>query len=573
MRRFVSVVAASLIASSAVALSVGRRRRRGRLSRRRDQSGVRGRRQLRRDLHQRLHRALQPRHRAGAARRLDGAVRQLGGDDLGADPAQRHLAGGVVLPRPRGAGGGRDHAASNPRRHGDDRDERYQRKGRARHLGRRPVLRERLRRRRRRARFRRLRAPPTTPRPPRRPRSATRRPPFVPPVEPRTPTTTAPTSASALRPRGQCGDACEPPPPPSGCDVAPTHRDRRRSGHRHVHPGGRGNRSRRGCRHRRLQRRRPVRRLLHAGRHTRRRPRVLRGHLRRVERGGVRGRPGPRRAVPPASRSARPKSRPPSSTSAAPARSRRRATTCRGPWGSPSSRSSAMLLTFPEALSATEHFQLGRFGEVTVSSDGRLFQPTDRVAPGAPAIALADENQRRRLLLDDGSNVQNPPTVPFLTPDVLRLGDTATGITGVLGFGFGNFRLQPTQADHVRARRTRARGARRRRRRRPGRELQHAELLHDARQRNEPGRPRRQQRRRVRAPAGQGGRGHPRPRRRRRRLDGGREQRCRPPIGEPGRRPSTTRRRRAPTRSSPNPCSTRRTSSVARSAPTPSRSR
>ncbi|HWM22573.1 MAG TPA: ExeM/NucH family extracellular endonuclease [Ilumatobacteraceae bacterium] len=105
----------------------------------------------------------------------------------------------------------------------------------------------------------------------------------------------------------------------------------------------------------------------------------------------------------------------------------------------------SMVLTFPEALSATEHFQLGRFGEVTVSSDGRLFQPTDRVAPGAPAIALADENQRRRLLIDDGSNVQNPPTVPFLTPDVLRLGDTATGITGVLGFGFGNFRVQPTQ--------------------------------------------------------------------------------------------------------------------------------
>ncbi len=71
-------------------------------------------------------------------------------------------------------------------------------------------------------------------------------------------------------------------------------RDRRGPGHRHVHPGARGNRSRRGGRHRRPQRRRPVRRLLRAGRHTRRRPRIVRGHLRRVERGGVRGRPGPR---------------------------------------------------------------------------------------------------------------------------------------------------------------------------------------------------------------------------------------------------------------------------------------
>ncbi|MGH9186518.1 MAG: ExeM/NucH family extracellular endonuclease, partial [Acidimicrobiales bacterium] len=76
----------------------------------------------------------------------------------------------------------------------------------------------------------------------------------------------------------------------------------------------------------------------------------------------------------------------------------------------------SVLLTFPETLTATEHFQLGRFGEVTVSSDGRLFQPTDRVAPGAPAQALQDVNNRRRLLIDDGSNVQNPPTVPFIMP-------------------------------------------------------------------------------------------------------------------------------------------------------------
>ena len=105
----------------------------------------------------------------------------------------------------------------------------------------------------------------------------------------------------------------------------------------------------------------------------------------------------------------------------------------------------SVLLTFPEALSATEHFQLGRFGEVTVSSDARLFQPTDRVAPGAPAQAMAAENARRRLLIDDGSSVQNPATVPYLTPEALRIGDSATGITGVLGFGFSNFRLQPTE--------------------------------------------------------------------------------------------------------------------------------
>lgn len=103
-----------------------------------------------------------------------------------------------------------------------------------------------------------------------------------------------------------------------------------------------------------------------------------------------------------------------------------------------------MLVTFPETLTATEHFQLGRFGEVRVSSDGRLMQPTQVVEPGAAAQVLADANQRRTLLIDDGSGVQNPDTVPFLEPEALRIGDTAAGITGVLGFGFGQYRLQPT---------------------------------------------------------------------------------------------------------------------------------
>lgn len=53
-------------------------------------------------------------------------------------------------------------------------------------------------------------------------------------------------------------------------------------------------------------------------------------------------------------------------------------------------------VTFPEPLTATEHFQLGRFGEVTVSADGRLFQPTDGHGTSQA------ENDRRRLLIDDG---------------------------------------------------------------------------------------------------------------------------------------------------------------------------
>src|SRR5262249_62399079 len=92
-----------------------------------------------------------------------------------------------------------------------------------------------------------------------------------------------------------------------------------------------------------------------------------------------------------------------------------------------------------------EPSQLGRFGEVTVSAAGRLLPPTARVAPGAPAADQLDLANRRRLLIDDGSTVQNPTIIPYLTPQAVRIGDTATGVTGILSFGFGNYRLEPTE--------------------------------------------------------------------------------------------------------------------------------
>lgn len=47
-------------------------------------------------------------------------------------------------------------------------------------------------------------------------------------------------------------------------------------------------------------------------------------------------------------------------------------------------RYEGMLVKFPEKLTVTEHFLLGRFGEVLVSSGGRLDQPTTKYAPTDP---------------------------------------------------------------------------------------------------------------------------------------------------------------------------------------------
>ena len=109
-------------------------------------------------------------------------------------------------------------------------------------------------------------------------------------------------------------------------------------------------------------------------------------------------------------------------------------------------------MTFPEALTATEHFQLGRFGEVTVSSDGRLFQPTERVEPGSTRCrARWPRTAAAGCCIDDGSNVQNPATVPFLDArQPVRIGDTATG-----DHRRAQLRLQPLPAAADRADRLR----------------------------------------------------------------------------------------------------------------------
>ncbi len=105
-----------------------------------------------------------------------------------------------------------------------------------------------------------------------------------------------------------------------------------------------------------------------------------------------------------------------------------------------------MLVTFPEPLSATDAYNVHRYGEVIVSSEGRLEIPTNSVYPGDDANAVQELNDRRRLLVDDGSTRQFPATVPYLAADnTLRLGDTLTDLTGVLSYSYDEYRLHPTE--------------------------------------------------------------------------------------------------------------------------------
>jgi predicted extracellular nuclease len=110
-----------------------------------------------------------------------------------------------------------------------------------------------------------------------------------------------------------------------------------------------------------------------------------------------------------------------------------------------------MHVHLPQQLFVTENFNLGRFGEIWLSSGGRLMAPTNVALPGADAVAVQAANDRNRILLDDARSTQNPDPIVFPAPglsaqNTLRSGDSVTGLTGVLDFSFSNYRVQPTAA-------------------------------------------------------------------------------------------------------------------------------
>jgi len=118
-------------------------------------------------------------------------------------------------------------------------------------------------------------------------------------------------------------------------------------------------------------------------------------------------------------------------------------------------RFEGMLVRITSGLTVQQNFFQARFGQLTMGV-GRHETPTNRFRPNSPqAVALANEQARSRLLLDDGSSAQNTnPTAYGNAGGVPRVGDTVASLTGVLDFGLatatgsgpGLYRLHPTVA-------------------------------------------------------------------------------------------------------------------------------
>ncbi|WP_448616128.1 ExeM/NucH family extracellular endonuclease [Modestobacter sp. URMC 112] len=110
-------------------------------------------------------------------------------------------------------------------------------------------------------------------------------------------------------------------------------------------------------------------------------------------------------------------------------------------------RLEGMLVAPATPLTVSDVFDLTSFGELTLSADGLLVQPTELARPGtAEAAAIAAGNRLRSIVLDDGAGARlTPATAPYLSPGTpVRVGDELVFTAPVvLGYGFGSWRLQP----------------------------------------------------------------------------------------------------------------------------------
>lgn len=100
-----------------------------------------------------------------------------------------------------------------------------------------------------------------------------------------------------------------------------------------------------------------------------------------------------------------------------------------------------MLVEFPETLTINEMFQLDRFNEIKLYAGGRPQQFTQTNDPDAAGYAAYQEIVgSRTITYDDGLNVQNADIglldglQGFDTANAVSMGDTVTGLTGVLDY-------------------------------------------------------------------------------------------------------------------------------------------
>lgn len=110
-----------------------------------------------------------------------------------------------------------------------------------------------------------------------------------------------------------------------------------------------------------------------------------------------------------------------------------------------------MQVNIAQSMTVSELFNLDRFGQYNVTSDGRVVQFSQNNDPVAAGYAQhLRDTAARTLVLDDGMTGQNPDQLQIIdgndgvltASDSFRMGDAISGINGVVSYSFGEFRIQ-----------------------------------------------------------------------------------------------------------------------------------
>ncbi|MCL1487907.1 MAG: ExeM/NucH family extracellular endonuclease [Marinobacter sp.] len=124
------------------------------------------------------------------------------------------------------------------------------------------------------------------------------------------------------------------------------------------------------------------------------------------------------------------------------------------PWTRTPESLENMRVRINDPLKITDSYQLTRFGDVSLAAKDPLIS-TEFMAPGAAALHHADLASLNTLILDDGHARRNPPSLNWLPAynaaqpgsavSSLVAGTQVRGLTGVLDYRYGAWRLQPDQ--------------------------------------------------------------------------------------------------------------------------------
>ncbi len=112
-------------------------------------------------------------------------------------------------------------------------------------------------------------------------------------------------------------------------------------------------------------------------------------------------------------------------------------------------RLEGMRVTVPQTLFVTEHYTLGRFGELLLSANDIQYQFTHNNSPSIPNYASYLTNfDLNTILLDDANTQQNRdpimhPGTGLTAANTVRIGDTVAGLTGVVDHRYDEYRIQP----------------------------------------------------------------------------------------------------------------------------------